>query len=78
MTQILIWQCGYGNLPKGELWSKYYDHFSIFRQKIDSVIASITQENKSKINKLIGEKPQPVWWLMLHWKEYILVNKKST
>lgn len=43
---------------KGELRTKYYDSFSEFRGKIDSTIASTTQENAKKINKLIGEKVQ--------------------
>ncbi len=43
---------------KGELRTKYYDAFSEFRGKIDSTIASTTQENAKKINKLIGEKVQ--------------------
>ncbi len=43
---------------KGELRTKYYDNFALFKEKIDSIIASSTQENKAKVNKLIGEKVQ--------------------
>ena len=43
---------------KGELRTKYYDDFSLFCEKIDSVIDSTTQTNKEKIEKLIGEKVQ--------------------
>lgn len=43
---------------KGELRTKYYDDFSLFCEKIDSVIDSTTQANKAKVEKLIGEKIQ--------------------
>lgn len=43
---------------KGELRSKYYDDFSVFQQKIDSIIESTSGENKDKINRLIGQKVQ--------------------
>ncbi len=43
---------------KGELRTKYYDNFTLFMDKINSVIASTTQENQVRINKLIGEKVQ--------------------
>lgn len=43
---------------KGELRSKYYDDFGVFRQKIDSIIESTSNENKDKINRLIGQKVQ--------------------
>jgi len=43
---------------KGELRSKYYDDFSEFQRKIDSIIESTAKENLPKINKLIGEKVQ--------------------
>ena len=43
---------------KGELRSKYYDDFSTFQKKIDSIIESTTKENLPKIKKLIGEKVQ--------------------
>lgn len=41
---------------KGELRSKYYDDFGIFRQRIDSIIESTSDKNKAKISKLIGQK----------------------
>lgn len=43
---------------KGELRTKYYDEFSVFCDKIDSVIDSTTQANKEKVEKLISEKVQ--------------------
>ncbi len=43
---------------KGELRTKYYDNFTLFKDKINSVIASTTQENQARIHKLIGEKVQ--------------------
>lgn len=43
---------------KGKLRTKYYDDFSSFCEKIDSIIDSTTQINKEKIEKLIGEKVQ--------------------
>jgi len=43
---------------KNELRSRYYDDFSIFRQRIDSIIESTSNENKDKISKLIGQKVQ--------------------
>lgn len=43
---------------KGELRSKYYDDFSLFCNKIDSVIESTTHRNKQAIERLIGEKVQ--------------------
>lgn len=43
---------------KGELSSKYYDDFGSFQQKINSVISSTNEENKPKIDKLIGKGVQ--------------------
>lgn len=43
---------------KSELRTKYYDDFSLFKEKIDCIIGSATQENYTKINSLIGEKVQ--------------------
>ena len=43
---------------KGELRSRYYDDFTIFRQRIDSIIDSTADTNKDKISKLIGQKVQ--------------------
>ena len=43
---------------KGELRSKYYDDFTAFQKKIDSIIESTTKDNLSKIKNLIGEKVQ--------------------
>lgn len=43
---------------KAELRTKYYDDFSLFCKKIDSIIDSTTRSNRSKIEKLIGEKIQ--------------------
>ena len=43
---------------KGELRTKYYDNFTLFCEKIDSVIDSTTQTNKAKIDMLIGQKVQ--------------------
>ena len=43
---------------KGELRSKYYDDFGVFREQIDSIITSTSLENKEKISSLIGQKVQ--------------------
>ncbi len=43
---------------KGELRSKYYDDFSIFRQKIDSILESTATKNRDSVSKLIGQKVQ--------------------
>lgn len=43
---------------KGELRSKYYDDFGIFRQRIDSIIESTSGKHKAKLSKLIGQKVQ--------------------
>ncbi len=43
---------------KGELRTKYYDNFSLFKEKISSIIDSTTQVNHAKISRLIGEKVQ--------------------
>lgn len=43
---------------KAELRTKYYDDFSLFCKKIDSIIDSTTRSNRPKIEKLIGEKIQ--------------------
>ena len=43
---------------KGELRSRYYDDFDIFRQRIDSIIESTSDKNKAKLSKLIGQKVQ--------------------
>ncbi len=43
---------------KGELRTKYYNNFSLFKEKIDSIINSASQENYARICKLIGEKVQ--------------------
>lgn len=43
---------------KGELRTKYYDDFSLFCKKIDSIIDSTSHTNKAKIDKLLGENVQ--------------------
>lgn len=43
---------------KGELRTRYYDDFSLFCEKIDSIIDSTTQTNKGRVDKLIGKKVQ--------------------
>ncbi len=43
---------------KGELRSKYFDNFALFRRRIDSIIESTGKETKAKIDRLIGEKVQ--------------------
>ena len=43
---------------KGELRTKYYDDFSDFKNRIDSIIDSTTKENLPKVKKLIGDKIQ--------------------
>ena len=43
---------------KGELRSRYYDDFALFRQRIDSIIDSTSDTNKDKVSRLIGQKVQ--------------------
>ena len=43
---------------KGQLRSQYYDDFSLFCGKIDSLIDSSTSTNKAFFDKLIGDKVQ--------------------
>lgn len=43
---------------KGELRSKYYDDFALFKQEIDSIIDSTSKSNKGRVSKLIGQKVQ--------------------
>lgn len=43
---------------KGELRSKYYDDFGVFRQRIDSILKSTSDENKGRVSRLIGQKVQ--------------------
>ena len=43
---------------KSELRTKYYDNFSDFQNRIDSIIDSTTKENLTKVKKLIGDKIQ--------------------
>ena len=43
---------------KGELRSKYYDNFSAFQIRINSIIESTAKGNMEKIKRLIGENVQ--------------------
>ena len=43
---------------KAELRTKYYDDFSLFCEKIDSILDSTTQTNKAKVEKLMSVKVQ--------------------
>jgi len=43
---------------KGEFRTRYYDNFSLFKDTIDSIIGSTTQENYARICMLIDEKVQ--------------------
>ncbi len=43
---------------KGEFRTRYYDNFSLFKETINSIIESTTQENYDRICKLIDEKVQ--------------------
>ncbi len=43
---------------KAELRTRYYDNFSLFKEKINSIIDSTTHENQARICKLIDEKVQ--------------------
>ena len=43
---------------KGQLRSQYYDDFSLFCGKIDSLLDSSTSTNKAFFDKLIGDKVQ--------------------
>lgn len=41
---------------KSELRSKYYDDFGVFRQKIDSILESTSNENRDRVSQLIGHR----------------------
>lgn len=43
---------------KGELRKQYYDDFTQFQQKIDTILDSICKSNKEKISQLIGKEMQ--------------------
>jgi transposase len=43
---------------KGKLRTKYYDKFDIFKEKIDSIVNDTDKNDKSIIDRLIGEKVQ--------------------
>ena len=43
---------------KEGLLTKYYDDFSLFCEKIGSILDSTTQTNKAKVEKLMSEKVQ--------------------
>lgn len=43
---------------KSRLRTKYYDHFDMFQEKIDSIIYSTDKEDKAIIDRLIGENVQ--------------------
>lgn len=43
---------------KSRLRTKYYDQFDMFREKIDSIVNSTINENKSIIDKIINDKVQ--------------------
>lgn len=60
---------------KGELRTEYYDDFSFFKERIDSIIDSTTQESHTRINNLIGEKIQLFDNLHLITKNTHEVNK---
>ena len=56
---------------KGKLRTKYYDCFDLFKNKIDSIVSSTDKEEKSIIDRLIGEKVQL-------FDDLIAVNESST
>ena len=43
---------------KSRLRTKYYDDFDVFKDKIDSILDSTDKNDKTIINRLIGEKVQ--------------------
>jgi len=43
---------------KGELRTKYYDNFDLFRSKINSIIDTTDKDCKCSMDKLIGDKVQ--------------------
>jgi len=43
---------------KSRLRTKYYDDFDVFQDKIDSILDSTDKNDKTIINRLIGEKVQ--------------------
>ena len=43
---------------KAELRTKYYDNFSIFKQRIDAIVNSTDKDNKKHIDSLVTDKVQ--------------------
>ena len=43
---------------KGELRSRYYDSFPVFRERIDAIISSLSDQKKAAVSKLIGKSVQ--------------------
>ena len=53
---------------KSELRDRFYDSFNLFTARIDEIIASTSDINKSKIDKLIGTRVQ------MHYRHRIAEN----
>ena len=53
---------------KGRLRTKYYDQFDEFQRKIDSIVNNINKEDKTVIDRLIGERVQL-------FDEFVFINK---
>ena len=49
---------------KGELRSKYYNDFSLFKNRIDEIIKSASNSNKNRVSGLIGKKIQLFYGLV--------------
>ena len=49
-----VFACRY----KNKLRTKYYDQFDVFQDRIDSIINDTDKNDKSIIDRLIGEKVQ--------------------
>ena len=60
---------------KGELSSKYYDDFDMFRQKIDSTISSTDKNNKEKTDRLIGKGVTVISQPFSCWKKHVCLIK---
>lgn len=43
---------------KGKLRTQYYEDFNVFKKKINSIVGSTHEENKSDIDRLISDKVQ--------------------
>jgi hypothetical protein len=65
-------------LAKGNLRSRYYNQFELFREQIDSIIDSTDKVNKGIVDRLIGEKVQLFDDLIAVNENFLGANRKPS